>query len=574
MLNQKEQRKHYMIEKINQPKISIKQTETNKKTCSFKGPETAVLTGLRALSNSQAIGASAVDLCSMVIPRTAVETKNRGIQAGIESGIREGSSWLLFACVGLIGYAASLLTSGKFNNEFKVKAQNIYASGNTVKNMSALWENAGGNQKQYFEGFLKSIKGLSGTEWKNVSADTSSQVVENLVKLADKSKELANSSESKSILKKEVKDLKNLVMSQIVKDTGASASYVLKADGAAKSVSSTLGELVDNAVVLSNSFEGRTKEGLQKFVKALSSNKTISTVLGLAVCAALCMSVQPLNTYLTKKRTGEDGFVGVQDRKADDSKGFKALKTAIGVGFSAFAISTIGKLSELGQNTQFNSKFASINQFKLLYGLTITSRFMAARDKNELRECVIKDTLGFTNWLIFGGLVSKLIARGIGGKELINNPVVKENCKSKLGYAFNWLSKAGVKSFDEVLLPKMKDIAKDGKVRKFSEMFMSADSATKSKILKIAGSQVAGYLYSGLVLGIGISKLNIFITRKFEAKKAEKEQKKPVINNGEKPAQSGLNNVFKNAEQKKQSINTSYFKYAKEDLSDVFKDFA
>ena len=120
----------------------------------------------------------------------------------------------------------------------------------------------------------------------------------------------------------------------------------------------------------------------------------------------------------------------------------------------------------------------------------------------------------------------------------------------------------------------MKDIAKDGKVRKFSEMFKSADSATKSKILKIAGSQVAGYLYSGLVLGIGISKLNIFITRKFEAKKAEKEQKNPVINNGEKPAQSGLNNVFKNAEQKKQSINTSYFKYAKEDLSDVFKDFA
>lgn len=560
-----------MIDRINQPKILIKESGTQGNNKSFKGPEVAALTGLRALSNSQAIGASAVDLCSMVIPRTVVETKNRGIQSGIESAIREGSSWLLFACVGIIGYAASLLTSGKFNKDFGIKAQNIYASGDTIKNMSALWTNAGGNSKQYFENFLGSIKGLNGTQWNSVSPEASSKVVENLIKLADKTKELSSSAATKDTLRKEVKELKNLVMAQIVKDTGASASYVMKTEGVAKGISSNLSELVDNAVAMSNSFSQRSMDKMPKFVKALSRNKTISTALGLGVCAALCMSVQPLNRYLTKKRTGEDGFVGVKDKNADNSQGFKALKTALGVGFSAYAISTIGKLSDLSKNIQFNSKFASINQFKLLYGLTISSRFMAARDKDELRECVIKDTLGFTNWLIFGGLVSKLIARGIGGKELINNPVVKENCKSRAGYVFNWLAKAGVKSFDEVLLPKMKDISKDGKMLNFSQMFKMADGATKSKIMKIALSQVAGYLYSGLVLGIGIAKLNIFITKKCEARRAAKNPQTPK-DNSQKPAQSGLGNVFDDKTNKKLS-KTNYMQYAKEEVSPVFKDF-
>ena len=174
---------------------------------------------------------------------------------------------------------------------------------------------------------------------------------------------------------------------------------------------------------------------------------------------------------------------------------------------------------------------------------------MSARDPNELREAVIKDTLGYTNWLILGGVVSKLVARGLGGKELMNNPVAQEG-KKGIGYAFKWLTKSSVKSFDEVLLPKAKEVAKDGKVLKFSEMFKQADKATKSKVLKIAGSQIAGYLYSGIVLGVGIAKLNIFITKKLQEKKKAKEEmdeniaKNPVIDTSY-IAQRGLDGIFK-----------------------------
>ena len=174
-------------------------------------------------------------------------------------------------------------------------------------------------------------------------------------------------------------------------------------------------------------------------------------------------------------------------------------------------------MSDLVSNIQFNSKVPTLNQFKFLYGFTIGSRFLSSRDSNELRESVIKDTLGYTNWLILGGMVSKLTARALGGKDLINNPIANEG-KKGIGYAFKWLTKASVKSFDEVLLPKATEVIKDGKALKFSELFKNADAATKTKVAKIAASQVAGYLYSGLVLGVGIAKLNIFITKKVQEK--------------------------------------------------------
>ena len=105
----------------------------------FKGPLTMGLGLLRGINNSPALGACAVDLCSMVIPRTAIELKNRGKQAGIEAAFREGGSCLVHACIGLIGLLASVLISGKFNSRYNVKAQSIFASGDTIRNMANMF---------------------------------------------------------------------------------------------------------------------------------------------------------------------------------------------------------------------------------------------------------------------------------------------------------------------------------------------------------------------------------------------------------------------------------------------------
>ena len=520
-----------MINKIT-PQIDNRLLNNKQNNKSFKGAGTALLTGLGGLNDSPALGACAVDLCSMVIPRTAIEFNNRGTQAGIEASIREGSSCLLHACVGLIGFAAASLLSKGFNQQHGIKAQNIFASGETVKNMSEIWKrtDGNGNAEQFFKGFVKNLEGLNGKRWTSVSGEAINPIVENLVKLSNKTQEMATSGANKKALSKEIKTLKDVVLSQLTTDTGAQMSYKLKniTDDSgkviAKEISATAGELIDSAVSLSNSFKTKTKEALPDFVKGLMKNKSAATVLGLGICASLALSFQPINKWLTKKRTGQDGFVGVEGDKADNSKGFKAVRTAVGVGFPIFAAKTIGKFGNLLSNVQFMSKIPTLNQFKLLYGLTIGSRFLSARDKNELRESVIKDTLGYTNWLILGGMVSKLTARALGGEALINNPVAQQGGKKGLKYAFNWISKASVKSYDEILMPKAKQIVKDGKVLPLAKMYKEASPMVKSQVKKIAASQVAGYLYSGLVLGVGIAKLNIFITKKMQERKKIKEK--------------------------------------------------
>ena len=176
---------------------------------------------------------------------------------------------------------------------------------------------------------------------------------------------------------------------------------------------------------------------------------------GLSVPVAIGMSVQPINTYLTKKRTGKEGFVGVEGREPDKSFKFKLVKAAVGFAMTSWMISTILKspshlftktgsaLKELLSNLQYKGMVPTLNQFKFIYGMTIFSRILACRDKNELRESSIKDTLGFANWLILGGFVSKLSAKAFD-KNLINF----DEAKYGKGF-FNFVTKAVEKTHEE-----------------------------------------------------------------------------------------------------------------------------
>ena len=159
-----------MLDRINQPIVSKNQNYRKENTeQSFKGLESGLLSGLRGLNNSPALGACAVDFFSMVVPRTAIELKSRGKQAGIEAGFREVASCVIHACVGLIGLGAATILSGKFNKKYGLKAQNIFASGNTINNMAAIWQKSEGVQEKFFENFVSNLQGLNGENWVSVS---------------------------------------------------------------------------------------------------------------------------------------------------------------------------------------------------------------------------------------------------------------------------------------------------------------------------------------------------------------------------------------------------------------------
>lgn len=513
-----------MINGIQSSAIKLKYNKKQTEKPAFRGLGTAAVGALRFLDNSPAIGACAVDLGSMVIPRTIVDTKNRGADAGVETGIREASSTINHAAVGMVGMAAATAISKGVNSKYGVKANKIFANGDSIDVLSNIWKKTG-NKKDYFKTILENIEGLGGKKWVDLKS------IEDL-SLDDLANQMIQAEGSK--------DLRKIISNKITGLTGAKGSFRLNDAVSNKTINDSLDTLLENATDLGKAFEKAGQKNLDNFVKDLKNIRVKSALMGLGTAALIGCCIQPVNKYLTKKRTGSDGFVGVQGREADKSLKFKLQKAGMAGIMGAFALKTIGgSPSQILNKIQFNSKIPNLNQFKLLYGLTIMSRLLSSRDKNELRESSIKDFLGFSNWLILGGMVSKLVARFIpGGKDLINY-AAETAPKKPIKHVIDWITKAKVKGYDEILLKNAsKVVDNNGKALGFTKLMSMADKATKLKVGKVALAQVAGYLYSGIVLGIGIAKLNIFITNKIE-----KNTKKDLNNNSPEVKYFAQNNI-------------------------------
>lgn len=481
---------------------------------------------LRFLDTNQAWGANAVDLCSMVIPRTTVDFINRGPAAGTETARRESMGTFNHSMVGVYGTSAGLALASLFNKKYGIRADKIFANNRTVDIMANYWNEArkvSDNPEVYVKAFTDKI--ADNIKFFNTNAAgedgyikmSHEAKVEFSRALSDK---LLNSN-SKTI----EKDFQKYLHTLMVSDTGAETKVLLA--GKNFSADNSLKTLISNVYNVSKTFLEKGVDEMFKnggaenpFIKGLKVLNIKRSVAGLGIAAAVGMSTQPINMYLTKRKTGSDGFVGVEGRKKDDSINFKLLK---GIGFLAFAtgaISTITtKPQKLLSKIQFQGMTPTVNQLKLVYGLTIASRLLAARDKDELRESAVKDSLGFLNLLVLGTLVTKGVARGFD-KSLIN--VTKKNSKN----FFKWIVNSSLKTRDEVLCSALKiqgrDTVKDGKAIPFKELIKLADKDTKAKLRVLNLSQAIGYLYSGLVLGIGVPKLNIYMTNKSEAKRKAK----------------------------------------------------
>lgn len=505
----------------------------------FKGLAAGGLGMLSFLNNSPAIGACAVDLGSMVIPRTVVDTKNRGIDAGTETAVREASSTVNHAIVGVVGATAATVLSGAFNNSFNVKANKIFVNSDAIDVFSSIWKESSSKEDFYRRSLEKSL-GLNGSIWKNIAL-VDEETIEAYGFTGNKSLAQAIAEKLAPITEETAKKVKAPILKKaedIIKaNTGAALhkieipKVVIDAAGNSKNdkqvVENTVDVILDNMVALGNAFEKQVKNGrlIDDFVDKIKPLKRNTALLGLGVSTLIGISIQPINKYLTKKRTGNDGFVGVKGRKADKSFGFKLEKAAAAGLMGLFAITRIAKNpKDIINKIQFSSMVPNLNQFKLLYGMTIVSRLLSARDKNELRESSIKDFLGFTNWLILGGIVSKGVARALpGGKDLIN--YAGDASKKGIKHTFDWIAHSSVKSYNEVLLKDAsKTLIKSAENIKFSTLMKNASKGARGNVAKLALAQVAGYLYSGVVLGVLVPKLNIFITNKFEKNKKNPNQ--------------------------------------------------
>lgn len=533
----------------------IQQNNNIQKQPQFKG---IADTGLRFLATNQGVGANLTDLGFMVIPRVTTDAK-RGPAACVETARREASGTANHSLVGVYGMAGGLGAAALMGmkRNFDVKANKMFAAPETLNILAENKANQVKNnssQAEYLKETLRNIKAFNPTA-ANADKDgfvkLSEETVEEIANLLDKE---INKGSFKNWEKKDSVNSLETAMNKIIADTGAESKYILESADAKIKSETSLKTLLKDIYQLSESFnkekvktvfeeQVRNGKGIKDnaFIQKLTNFSKIRSLAGFAVATGVGMSIQPMNIYLTKKKTGSDGFVGVEGRSKDNSTQFKLMKGTAGAGFLGLTLATLGTVnpSKLMSKIAFKGFWPTIPQLKGIYGLTIISRLLATRDKDELRESLTKDTLGFLSWLVLGDIVNKMTAESLD-KTVMNRTKDVAN-KGYFGRIFN----SSLKTRDEVLVETLSKngiatVKENGVAKTFKEMLKDLNGINNEQVKKLAKkklgtlnkAQAAGYLFSGLVLGLGIPNLNIYITnaldKKRKAAKAAEEQQNAV----------------------------------------------
>ncbi len=537
------------------------QNNQSNRHANFKG---GVDTTLRYLATNQAIGANLVDLCSMVAPRTINDTVQRGPAAGMETGRREIMGTVNDSCVGLFGAAAGAMIANSLSKKYNTKVNKMFTAPDTLHILAENKSNQIKNnqtQIEYLKETLRHARGYNPTGpadridnegFVKLSEETIEKVAKYYDELLNKKADFNKWTSSKSDKSRTV------LMNEIIADTGAGSDFILESADKKIQSRTNLKSMLNDLFIVSDSFNGeKVKEAFQEQIKsntAIKENKFIKGLdkfmrnrakMGFAMSCAIGLSVQPINMYLTKLKTGQDGFVGVEGRSKDASAGFFGLKALSSAGFFAMILSTLNmnplkfRPKAFMDKMSFSGKMPTINQLKGLYGITIISRIFSARDKDELREVLTKDTLGYLSWLVLGDFVNRMAASAFDKEDCKVINIKKGTEKDKY---FKKMFYANLKTRDEILVKTLADNGvsttkeENGKVisKTFKEMMKDLNGlkdealkkATRKRLRVLNMAQISGYLFSGLVLGLGIPNLNIYITNKLDAKqKAEAARK-------------------------------------------------
>lgn len=486
--------------------------QTQLRTPNFRGPIDAPLTqGLAALSTNPMLNASLVDVFAMGLPRTIVEYKERNKYAGFEMAFREFTGTFI-ACfsAGLFGQMINKTMSKRIQPEIKVN-ENSWASNNTIDVLNQI--NKSG--KNYSKNLFNSLSGLNKNEeqawnkinwdkiewydkeaWNNLKWDNKDfEGVHNKIKSEKSIIETFDKLISdEKLSKNDSKNLQNILTERVINAVGAESNITLKSGD--KSITSTVQNILRDSIDMGkNVFSANESE--KTIVKLKKLNK-VKTLGALTLSIVLALTNQAINRYITKKRTGSKEFVGNMDYEShignnsqtDKKKNLNFNKVLASAGFVAMLakVMNIKNTKDFFKKLEFTGPTTSGNAIKTVYGALILGRFFASKDNTELRETVVRDYLGFLNWLVLGGFVAK----GVGNlldkdrKDLFNTSKEGKGVK-------HWLNDVSLKTHSEIAAQGGKDI--------------------KKNLRKLNVAHISGLAYSALMLGILLPKLNISMTK-------------------------------------------------------------
>ncbi len=493
------------------------------------------------INRHEALGVSAIDLMSMVVPRTIIDT-TRNPQAGLETAIREGTSTTTNAAIGLAGLgAAILLALGLKHKNYNVDFKSITANDETIEQLAQTFKsisdaNPNATKKELANTFLSKIfedvKGIGG------NSDTTSKEVwyrlkpENKKAIVDTISEQLESNKSFKLPAKLAHKLEGYLNFDIP------STQDLRVNLNGKELATKGEHFVEDAYTLTKSFlQDNVLDKFKKstsiadnlFIQDLKKLTLRKTGLGLAAISAIALSTQAVNRYLTQKRTGKKGFVGDPDydKKQNNTQEQKdralmPLKLVTGIAIGSFIIKTINpsSIKDFLSKIQFKGSLPTVNQIKVIYGATILGRLAASSDRNELRESAFRDFLGFTNFLVIGPMLTKLFVNW-KDKSLINY-----DAKSQGKGLLNWIKNASIKTHEEVINSTLKEHVFDEKgtipiKQLYKNGWIKPHSNLAEKLNILNKARLLGMAYACVALGIAVPLINKYMTEKSRAKKPQ-----------------------------------------------------
>lgn len=505
---------------------------------SFKGIGGTLNAVSSTIQTDKIIGATVVGGLSMIGPRTAIDF-TRGSDAGIETLAREVSSPIIECFLpGIFVVGIGRFLGRHINKKVHVDTS-LSIDSDTVKVLGNAWKDAhiGKNKvnSETLQTFVKNvyndIKGLVGEEFVGFSEELrkTKTLDERTVDLINKGGELS---------KKELGKVKNQLKADAVSLLGASENLRItkKINGKTVIVETTMDRLFDNLHDLGKVFkkdvpdvgiDGKKLDAAVNKITTVNGKKALIT-LGIITCMGF--SLQFINRYITKKRTGTAAFVGLPkemrtkqhaEQVENQSKLKLNAKKAVSVaGILSIAAAAITNrfnpkkiLKELKpkkfiKKLEFNGKWSNINQLKAVYSVIIAGRILASSDNHELRETNIRDIPGFISWLVLGGFISKLTGNALSkdkklkGFGLLNGKPLNKS-DNFFDRAKNFLNKRMLITHAEI-----KALAENKKTTPEIKALLD------KKLNKSIG---AGILYSVIALGVCIPWLNKKITAKITA---------------------------------------------------------
>lgn len=452
---------------FSQPRNAIASSKTSRPA--FKGVESMLASGANSLIGgvtwvlqqcnvNPMFGVSLIDCLTAIFPRTWVDAKTNGFAAA--ETFRRESSGLIVNCLipGFVVLGVAKVLE-KFNKDTNGLSK-LWANQKSTETLSGYFANANGKTSEYINGVFKDLEFNSGKNWNKLDLDN-----QEVKAILQKYQNVVDG----TITGKEAKKLLKETELALLQHTGGAESIRFIKDK--KPLGQNLSLLLRDMADLKPFFAKHIGD-LSKFEKQIEKFVNKKSLIGLAIVIPLAASMQSINRWITRVRSGQEGapiykdFVSKKNKRemsAGEKSKFwlnKIGAAALMVGVAYASLKDKSSLKNIFKGLQFTKNMPTMDQCRWIATATFASRMLASEDPNELKEVKWRDIATFMSLYMLCDYVPKGVAsliKKVFKIDLLNyTKDAPEKSKNKIKQAWqsfgHWVNDTHLKSFDETAL--------------------------------------------------------------------------------------------------------------------------